>query len=259
MSVKQIRTDYSESVSETIGSCDEDPTPLRPSYFLAFPREIRYIIYSYVFSVSSSQLELIHVAIEKNPSGPRLHMGPGHDNKPPVKLQYTLTPGIQLPVALLRANSQIYREALPVLYSGIIFTFRSNPASLTYLFDRLSDHARHSVRYLQLRPVPLFVDRVKPLGEQLSWAVLCAQIARLPALRRVSVLYPSTKDLESKTVEFHYQRYGKWLALIKVEKEPVFENENCSQSEMERFHRRFLDIVKPPAQDAAGSEDSKWT
>jgi hypothetical protein len=160
-----------------------------------------------------------------------------------LNLKYTRSPALHLPVALLVANHQIYHEALPVLFSGVAFGFASNPTSLTFLLDRFSNTARNSIRYLRLYPAPLYVQN-GPLGIQLSWAVLCAQVARLPSLRRVKVVYNRVEDLRLNSVWSQRARYGKWLAMIQAEKEPEFERQT-TDAEMAGCRNRFCEIIAP--------------
>ncbi|KAL2834926.1 hypothetical protein BDW59DRAFT_155746 [Aspergillus cavernicola] len=205
-----METDYPEpdvsiysTDSETVcfdGSELDTLIPRRSSSFLSLPNEIRFIIYRYAFSSSSNWEELIRVTVERDHSISRFRIHLSKPSSSPGKLRYTRQPALHLPVALLRTNHQIYHEALPLLYSGIIFGFSSNPTSLTFLLDRFSETARGSIRYLHLYPAPLYVAN-GPLGNQLSWSVLCAQIARLSSLKRICVIYNRVEDLKLNSIE----------------------------------------------------------
>lgn len=237
-----------QSESETLSDYSQTSHPLVPHFsgrrsssFLSLPKEIRLIIYQYAFSSSSNSNELIHVTVERN----HLVHRTGIIFKPSrqIKLKYTRSPAVPLPVALLMTNHNIYDEALPVLYSGVSFGFTSNPTSLTFLLDRFSNLARDSIRYLRLYPAPLYV-RNGPLGEQLSWAVLCAQVSRLPSLRRVSVLYNRVDDLRLNSIESQRSRYGKSLALIRSQKEPEFMmQQDVTAVELDQCRNRFCEIT----------------
>ncbi|KAL3482348.1 hypothetical protein BJX99DRAFT_252603 [Aspergillus californicus] len=229
--------------SETLSNWSQ---PSRSS-FLCLPCEIRFMIYQYAFSSPSNPEELTRVTAER---GHLIHRSRFHFSKPastPGKLRYTRNPTQHLPVALLRTNHQIYREALPTLYSGVVFGFGSNPTALTFLLDRFSETARNNVRYLHLYPAPLYATD-GPLGIQLSWAVLCAQIAHLPFLRLISVVYHRVEDLEQNSIESQRSQYGKLLSSISAEKELEFEAQCPSMLELDLCRSRFTDIVAfPPA------------
>ncbi|KAL4992589.1 hypothetical protein BDW68DRAFT_172980 [Aspergillus falconensis] len=233
----------SETVSETSCSQIAHSSPRTPSEFLSLPLEVRFLIYQYAFSSASNWSELVQVTVERGPSAPRPAAYRPSPRGIRLNLKYTRSPALHLPVALLAANHQIYHEALPVLFSGVAFGFASNPTSLTFLLDRFSDTARKSIRYLRLYPAPLYVCN-GPLGDQLSWAVLCAQVARLPSLRRVSVVYNRVEDLRLNPVESQRARYGKWLAMLQAEKEPEFERQ-ATDAEMVGCRKRFREIVAP--------------
>ncbi|KAL4810002.1 hypothetical protein BDV18DRAFT_156373 [Aspergillus unguis] len=230
--------------SETVRFSDSEPeTPCdqrRPSPFLSLPRELRSLIYQYAFSTSSSPNELIHIIVERDHLLPRPGAVPLKSARQ-VRLRYTRKPALHLPVALLATNHQIYQEALPVVLSGVSFSFASNPTSLTFLLDRFSETARNSIRHLRLYPAPLYV-RNGPLGEQLSWAVLCAQVARLRSLKKVDVLYNRVQDLKLNSIPVQRGLYGKWLGLIMAAKEPAFEHE-ATAADVTECRARLRDIV----------------
>ncbi|KAL4870930.1 hypothetical protein BDV12DRAFT_40436 [Aspergillus spectabilis] len=232
---------FNESESETHSNYSHPLTPRRPPSFLSLPYEIRFMIYQYAFSYSSNWNEIIRITVDRDH---RTHQ-PGVFFRPPspqIKLKYTRNPALHLPVALLATSRQIYREALPVLFSGVTFGFASNPTSLTFLFDRFSERARESIRYLRLYPAPLYVGN-GPLGERLSWSVLCAQVSRLPSLKRVDVDYNRVEDLRLNPVELQRSRYGKWLALINARKEPEFGGREPTSSELDECRTRFDEII----------------
>ncbi|KAL4921937.1 hypothetical protein BDW62DRAFT_98967 [Aspergillus aurantiobrunneus] len=235
------------SESETLSNYSNPLIPhfsdRRSSPFLTLPKELRFIIYKYAFSSSSHWNELIRITVERGRSidRPKVLSKPSSRQ---IKLRYTRSPALHLPVALLATNHQIYHEALPVLFSGVVFGFASNPTSLTFLLDRFSDTARNSIRYLRLYPAPLYVHD-GPLGEQLSWAVLCAQVARLPSLRLVNVVYNRAKDLWLNSIESQRSRYGKPLALITAQKELEFVQQEPPAVELDQCRNRFCDIIAP--------------
>ncbi|KAL2863681.1 uncharacterized protein BJX67DRAFT_241493 [Aspergillus lucknowensis] len=239
-----------DSNTLSLESSDMESLPIRNHFsipgrssLLSLPREIRFLIYQYAFSSSSHWDELIRITAERNPSACRpqtLYYKPS----PKIKLIYNRKPALYIPVALLRTCHQIYHEALPVLFSGVSFGFATNPTSLTFLIDRFSDTARRSIRYLHLYPAPLYVSD-GPTGIRLSWAVMCAQVARLPSLRRVGVMYDCVEDLKMNPVEFHRSRYGKSMARIKVRVELEFKGQDLAATEFEECHRRLMEIMHP--------------
>ncbi|KAL4749920.1 hypothetical protein BDW72DRAFT_204359 [Aspergillus terricola var. indicus] len=233
----------SETVSETSCCAVAHFAPRTPSAFFSLPAEIRFLIYQYAFSSSSEWSELVQVTVERGPSAPRSVAYKRSPRQIKLNLKYTRNPALHLPVALLVTNHQIYHEALPVLFSGVAFGFASNPTSLTFLLDRFSNTARNSIRYLRLYPAPLYVQN-GPLGDQLSWAVLCAQVARLPSLRRVNVVYNRVEDLRLNPVRSQRARYGKWLAMIQAEKEPEFERQT-TDADMAGCRNQFCEIIAP--------------
>ncbi|KAL2854980.1 hypothetical protein BJY01DRAFT_243433 [Aspergillus pseudoustus] len=231
------------SDSETLFNDDDPLLPRRALALLSLPIEIRFRIYQYAFSSSPRWDELVRITVDRNfPSHrPQTIFKP---TAPEIKLKYTREPTLHLPAALLRTCHQIYSEALPVLFSGVCFGFATNPTSLMFLFDRFSEAARNSVRYLRLYPAPLYVSN-GPTGEQFSWAVLCAQLARLPSLRRLSVLYTRVEDLKENRVEFQRSRYGKPLSRISAQMEPEFEGPDPTAAELEKCHDQFMKVVGP--------------
>ncbi|KAL2852696.1 hypothetical protein BJX68DRAFT_265575 [Aspergillus pseudodeflectus] len=224
-----------------------DPLPRRASSLLSLPIEIRFLIYQYAFSSSSRWEELIRITVDrKSPSqGPQTVSTVFRSKPPEVKLKYSRKPPHHLPVALLRTCRQIYDEALPVLLSGVCFGFATKPTSLMFLLDRFSETAHNNVRYLHLYPAPLYVNN-GPIGDQLSWAVLCARLAGLPSLRRLSVVYGFAEDLRANRVELHRLWYGKSLSRIRALKEPEFEGEEeLTPAELRECYDRFTRIVQP--------------
>ncbi|KAL4878614.1 hypothetical protein BJY04DRAFT_220898 [Aspergillus karnatakaensis] len=230
---------FFESDSDTLSNYSRPLTPRRSS-LLSLPYEIRFLIYQHAFSHSPNWNELIRITVDRDHQSGRskvLFKPP----RPQIKLKYTRDPPLHLPVALLTTCHQIYREALPVLLSCVNFGFLSNPTSLTFLLDRFSETAKKSIRYLRLYPAPLYVGN-GPLGEQLSWSVLCAQVARLPSLKRVNVFYNRVEDLKLNPVELQRLKYGKGLALINARIEPEFES---TPAEVEKCRSRFYEIIAP--------------
>ncbi|KAL6240008.1 hypothetical protein BDW75DRAFT_961 [Aspergillus navahoensis] len=156
----------SETVSETSSPQIAHFAPRTSSAFLSLPTEVRFLIYQYSFSSASNWSELVRVTVERGPSAPQPGAYKYSPRQTKLNLKYTRTPDLHLPVALLAVNHQIYHEALPVLFSGVAFGCASNPTSLTFLFDRFSDTARNSIRYLRLYPAPLYVCNV-------LWVISC--------------------------------------------------------------------------------------
>ncbi|KAJ0423730.1 hypothetical protein BJY00DRAFT_309962 [Aspergillus carlsbadensis] len=225
-----------------------DPLPRRALSLLSLPIEIRFLIYQYAFSSSSRWEELIRITVGRNPpspQGPQTVSAVLRPKPPEVKLKYTRKPPLHLPVALLRTCLQIYNEALPVLLSGISFGFDTKPTSLMFLLDRFSETARNNVRYLHLYPAPWYINN-GPIGEQFSWSVLCARLAGLPSLRRLSVVYSIAEDLRINRVEVHRLRYGKSLSRIRALKEPEFEGDgdDPTPAELRECYDRFTRIVQ---------------
>ncbi|KAL5340132.1 hypothetical protein BJX70DRAFT_132878 [Aspergillus crustosus] len=237
---------FDESDSETPSHYSHVLTPRRPQSFLSLPIEIRFLIYQYAFSHSSNWNELIRITVDRDHRTHRPEvLFQGHKPPPPqIKLKYSRTPAVHLPVALLTTSRRLYYEALPVLYSSVILGFASNPTSLTFMLDRFSETARNSIRYLRLYPAPLYVVN-GPLGERLSWSVLCAQVSRLPFLKRVNVIYNRVEDLKLNPIEMQRSRYGKWLALINAQKEAEFEQREPTSVELDGLRQRFYDIRLP--------------
>ncbi|KAL4794624.1 hypothetical protein BDV19DRAFT_389993 [Aspergillus venezuelensis] len=241
--------DFSDSESEL-----ETIAPLvthKASRLLSLPIELRFLIYQYAFSAPSSPSpplsSLIQITIDRGPPFPR-----ETKYKP---LTYTRTPTTTLPASFLTTNRQIYNEALPILSSSVVFSFASNPTSLTFLLDRFSDLALRCVRYLRLYPAPLYALNNGPLGERLSWTVLCAQLAKLPSLRKVAVVYRCPGDLMTTSVEAQRVRYGKALSMIAAAKEMVFNEGGTSpdthEYDVDECQRRFEAITVAPTTSPA--------
>ncbi|KAL4965916.1 uncharacterized protein BDV14DRAFT_199369 [Aspergillus stella-maris] len=259
MATKRLRTHHEDDTmsicstdsSRTLDFSDSEPesetiTPLvtpKASRLLSLPIELRFLIYQYAFSAPSTPSpplsSLIQITIDRG------HPSPRETKYKPLK--YTRTPTTTLPAFFLTINRQIYNEALPILFSSVVFSFASNPTSLTFLLDRFSDLALRCVRYLRLYPAPLYTLNNEPLGERLSWTVLCAQVAKLPSLRKVVVVYRCPGDLMATSVEAQRVRYGKALSLIAVAKEMVFDEGDTSSDsheyDMEECRRRFEAIT----------------
>ncbi|KAE8138445.1 hypothetical protein BDV38DRAFT_282117 [Aspergillus pseudotamarii] len=222
----------------------QTPKPERTVFpgFLDLPSEIRLLIYRFAFATTYDHI-LVTVDRDRRASRPIINTDDPNE-RPTRELRYTRKPSIHLPVALLRTNQQIYCEALPVLYTNTIFSASSNPTSLMYLKDRLSEFARNNIRQIQLCPTSLLSQSFIRERELLSWTVVCAEVANLPGLRQVRISYPNAEMLKDGTVEFHRRRYAKWLGLVRAEKSLVFDVFEGSAEEREECRRQFIDIIQ---------------
>ncbi|KAE8367704.1 hypothetical protein BDV27DRAFT_154724 [Aspergillus caelatus] len=230
----------------------QTPKPERTVFpgFLDLPSEIRLLIYQFVFATTCDHI-LVTVSRDRHVSRPIINTD-DPNGRPTRELRYTRTPSIHLPVALLQTNQQIYCEALPVLYANTIFSASSNPTSLMYLKDRLSEFARNNIRQVQLCPTSLLSESFIRERELLSWTVLCAEVADLPGLRQVRISYPSPEMLKGGTVEFHRRRYAKWLDLVRAEKSLVFDVFDGSAEDRERCRSRFREIIQDTGDTLGG-------
>lgn len=210
--------------------------------FLGLPSEIRLLIYQLAFSTTCDHI-LVTADRDRRASRPITNTDDINE-RPTRELRYTRTPSVPLLAALLQTNKQIYREALPVLYANTIFSTSSNPTSLMYLKDRLSEFAISNIRQVQLCPTSLLSESFIRERELLSWTVLCAEVADLPGLRQVWISYSSPEMLKNGTVEFHRGRYAKWLDLIQVKKSLVFDVFEGSADDREECRERFREIIQ---------------
>ncbi|KAE8147497.1 hypothetical protein BDV25DRAFT_142670 [Aspergillus avenaceus] len=222
------------------------PVLSEPQYkrtsLLELPSEVRLLIYLFIFETSCDHI-LVKVDRNKRVSRSQIDED-GQDIKPPPGLSYSRTPSVPLSASLLQTNQKIYHEALPILYARVIFSASSNPTSLMYFTDRMSEFARNNIRQIQLYPVPLLSECFIRERDLLSWNVICAAVAELPGLRRLIISYPRPESLEQSTVEFHRSHYAKWLKLVQAEKSLVFDEFEEGSGDMERYRERFRKIME---------------
>jgi hypothetical protein len=200
--------------------------------FLRLPGEIRLLIYEASFSTPSSP---VVVAITRR----RLF-----DSSLAIRkddLEYSQNPLTSFPAALLRTNKQVYSEALSILYKNIIFFPSCYDSTFLVFLKRLSCFALRDVRRVMLSPATLIADH-KPLLElHLAWSVLCAQVANLPSLHEVHVLYLNLQQLEWGSVHLHRTQYARSLSLIKTKKVLVFKENPGNRGGEARFEE-ILDV-----------------
>lgn len=197
------------------------------SPFLSLPFEIRLAIYTQAFSTTSGSD--ITIKIERED---RLNVYSRYDNtlnpNRPTSLKCTCAPNISLPVALFRTNSQLYNEALPILYENITLAPSPHGGALQEFTDRISDFARGYIHRVKLYPDVLLTDLSSPYRERecLSWAMMCSQLSRFQSLREIQVIYSSVHTLTSKPVKFHRARYAMALDKLPVKKTVAFHGKN---------------------------------
>ncbi|KAF2760330.1 hypothetical protein EJ05DRAFT_279797 [Pseudovirgaria hyperparasitica] len=148
------------------------------------PRELRDFIYGHALTPSNHRV-LVEIDRDLSPQ-------PGYNRSPhkrwDPKICYERRPREYLSPALLRTCKNVYREALPILYSSAIFYPVNNQALLPLFLERQGALARRSIRYMRIATtfsLPLSQNRF-------HWAVTCAQVGSLAStLKKVEVLYTS--------------------------------------------------------------------
>jgi hypothetical protein len=106
----------------------------------------------------------------------------------------------------------------------------------------LSELARCSIRHILLLVSTLLTGSLRSEYEYLGWAVMCAEISRLPALCDLSVMYRNLQELNEGSVDFHRERYAKSLSLIQAKKLLTFEEQPVVYDEAEA-EARFREIL----------------
>ncbi|CAO2655833.1 Nn.00g046360.m01.CDS01 [Neocucurbitaria sp. VM-36] len=101
---------------------------------------------------------------------------------PPIKTVFEEPGAAPIHVSLLRTNWLIYEEALPILYHSVKFCPWALGGFLPVFLQQRSPFARSHVRYVKL------YIREEALGDLFSWAITCAQVAKLnDSLRLVEI------------------------------------------------------------------------
>jgi len=199
-----------------------------PSPLLSLPKELRLEIYEHAFSASSYP---ILVAIHRDYQFKR------------VTIRYVKHPTISFPAALLRTNRQIYHEALPVMYRDTTFFPTPNTGLFSFFLDRLSKFAQDNIRRARISPSGHLAS-VSTDCSRLFWAVMCAQLARLPSLYEVELLHSSPNDLIDLWTDYHQKRILKPLCLIKAKKVLVYDRINGYTEEVAKRERRFQQLLE---------------
>jgi hypothetical protein len=200
----------------------------KPFPFLSLPDELRLEIYEHAFSASSYP---ILIDIHRDYRCVR------------VTLRYAKHPTISFPTALLRTNRQIYHEALPVMYRDITFFPAPNTGLFSFFLDRLSKFAQGNIRRARISPSGHLAS-VSTDCSRFVWAVTCAQLARLPSLYEVELLYPSPNDLIDLLTDGYQKRILKPLCLIKAKKVLVYDRTSGYTKEVEERERRFRQLLE---------------
>jgi len=195
---------------------------------LSLPKELRLEIYEHAFSASSYP---ILVAIHRDYQFKR------------VTIRYVKHPTISFPAALLRTNRQIYHEALPVMYRDTTFFPTPNTGLFSFFLDRLSKFAQDNIRRARISPSGHLAS-VSTDCSRLFWAVMCAQLARLPSLYEVELLHSSPNDLMDLWTDYHQKRILKPLCLIKAKKVLVYDRIDGYTEEVAKRERRFQQLLE---------------
>ncbi|CAI6315425.1 unnamed protein product [Periconia digitata] len=164
------------------------PINLNNSKLLSLPQELRLIIYHYVLTDPSNPNQTVEISRQPlSPVKSSLRF-------PNPAIQFTISPPRNSPIntALLRVNSAIYNEALPVLYHSIRFAVVDLQGIFPLFLNSLPDANRALMRYAKLRiPASLYdVDMFPdpPVATLLfHWALTCAQVAKVEGLWDVEV------------------------------------------------------------------------
>jgi hypothetical protein len=199
-----------------------------PSPFLSLPKELRLEIYEHAFSASSYP---ILVTIRRDRHCMR------------VTLRYAKHPTISFPAALLRTNRQIYHEALPMMYRDITFFPTPDTGLFSFFLDRLSKFAQGNIRRARISPS----SQLAPVSTDCSrmfWAVMCAQLARMPSLYEVELLHSSPNDLIDRLTDRHRKRILKPLCLIKAKKVLVYDRIDGYTEEVKKREKRFRQLLE---------------
>jgi hypothetical protein len=210
--------------------------------FLSLPTEIRLVVYEHLFlvPVEGMLITITHPTIH-HPYGSSSAKGSKrtrHEREP--RMAFSRHPQKPVPRAVLLLSRLIYREALPVMYRDVTFFAPGTEMLLVFFLDRLSPLARSSIQHVQLSPGRLL--RGSPTLGQASWGVICRELALLPGLRDVTVLYRSAAELHGESIAFHQQRYAQALRQIPAKKLLTFESKSDSHkgSEDYAYFQRLL-------------------
>jgi hypothetical protein len=196
-----------------------------PFPFLSLPDELRLEIYKHAFSASSYPI-LIDI------------------HRVRATLRYTKHPTISFPTALLRTNKQIYHEALPVMYRDITFFPAPNTGLFPFFLDRLSKFAQGNIRRARISPSGHLASVSTDCSQRLFWAVMCAQLARLPSLYEVELLHSSPNDLIDPLTDGYRKRILKPLCLIKAKKVLVYDRTSGYTKEVKERERRLRQLLE---------------
>lgn len=154
-----------------------------PLHFLYLPVEIRLEVYEFVLGLSSSTE--VEVSINLDPLA-------SSDAGRPI-LQHKKRPSFHPGLAVFRVCSQVYREALPILYQRCSFYPLADVHVIRLFFGQMSDFPRSNVSRLHLKPrshkTIRFVGPQHTLSQLVqgpSWSLVCDQ---------VYLLFPTLKEL----------------------------------------------------------------
>lgn len=149
---------------------------------LKLPRELRLEIWRNTITDPSIDDLPVHITTAFVPSPCADNLSRPSPNRFHRTFESSLSKTRTHPVnlALLLVNRRTYEEALPLLYHSV--TFCSPDPALTAFLSTLSDFAKAQIRSLRLvMPTPW------PQATGPNWSIKCAQIARLPGLRLVTI------------------------------------------------------------------------
>lgn len=158
------------------------------SLFLRLPPEIRLLVYEHAFSSSSETITVTITRDRKREYPSRLDNFLHLSKDKSTQVSYKCKPPISFPSQLLRANKQIYHEALPVMYQTVTFFPDSTDSSFGVFLGLLSDFARHQIGRIRLCLDKFLESEWTHCTADLAWKVTCAQVISLPSLREVALV-----------------------------------------------------------------------
>lgn len=227
---------------------------------LSLPKEIRLEIWKYTVTDPSVDRPVIRIDREYSPSP--ITESPPNKRSCNSLHQYTRFHSLVkatfedsrhccLGVQLLRSNSLVYHEALPLLYHSVIF-FPCQTSVFPEFLASLSDLAKQHVRYVRLS-----IDSFSQPRHHVDWALLCAQTAGLPCLRQVEVLYSSK---HRRGPEIYKKRLLGPLLKITVPKKLMLEGDDDFQRELIAVDRLILSqkVARKERAELEAAKQNLW-
>ena len=146
------------------------------SCFLSLPAELRITIYECMLGITTATQFEISINADAYASADTGHLA----------LRCSKRPESRLDLAIFRVSRQIYREALPALYTRCAFCPMADAQVITMFFGQMSDFARSNITRLHLRPRPQKMVRLLKSRASLSqvmygpsWSPACEKILLL--------------------------------------------------------------------------------